>query len=315
MKSDNYITLLFNRKDMSKVIFTVIVIFIGAFSNEIFAQKVVNVWDGPAPGSEEWTQIETKVKTSYGEIIQNVVEPTLTVSLPEKSIQTGTAVIVCPGGGFRSLSWDSEGLDVAKWLNSHGIAAFILKYRILDTTPASVQMDKSPTTAPKVFTSTDQVIYANVNPSPDNKRLTEVIEFAVEDARRAFKIVSENAASWNIHPDKIGFLGFSAGGGVAIGASLNHSIVPGFIATAYGPALTDVMDPQNLPPLFMAVASDHPNVAIGCMALYNVWKKAGNSAELHLYGKGAGPFGMGNSGLPSDDWKEQFLRWLKSEGF
>lgn len=137
----------------------------------------------------------------------------------------------------------------------------------------------------------------------------------IDDAMKAIYIVRTNAQKWYIDPRKIESLGFSADGGIAIGATVRDITSSDFIATAYGPALTKVEILKNMQPLFMAVASSHPNVSVDCVALYNEWKKAGNSVELHLYEKGNKPFGMGNDGLPSDEWKDQFYEWLTAEGF
>src|SRR5436190_2139043 len=97
-------------------------------------QPVIPIWPGVAPGSERWTQKEVEgAGSAMGYVVRNVVRPTLTAYLPDRSKATGTAVIVCPGGGFRFLSWKSEGTEVAEWLRDHGVAAFVLKYRLVDT--------------------------------------------------------------------------------------------------------------------------------------------------------------------------------------
>src|ERR1043166_6573978 len=97
-------------------------------------QMVLPIWPGAAPGSETWTQKEVTYQNPQKEaMVRNVVRPTLTAFLPERSKANGTAVIVCPGGGFRFLSWQTEGTEVARWLADHGVAAFVLKYRLVDT--------------------------------------------------------------------------------------------------------------------------------------------------------------------------------------
>ena len=301
---------------MTSIKLIILVVLFGVSIIHNYAQdNVIRLWEGIAPGSENWTQTEKTVDTPNGEIIQNVVDPTLTVYVPDREIQTGTAVIICPGGGFRSLSWKSEGIGAAEWLNSKGITAFILKYRTMDTRKPVEQPRNNRKRKIKSFNSPDEVKHANVNPSPENKELVLTINLAVDDALRAIELVRSNAEEWDIDPEKIGFLGFSAGGGVAIGATVRNFSAPDFVATAYGPALTDVVNIEGAPPLFMAVASYHPNVSTGCVALFNEWKTAGNQVELHLYSKGNGPFGMGNNGLPSDDWKNHFHKWLIAEGF
>ena len=297
----------------------IVLCFLGLILSNCYSQnEVINLWEGKAPGSENWTQTEEISDSPSGRFIQNVVEPTITAFIPEKNNQTGTAVIVCPGGGFRTLSWDGEGVGVAKWLNDKGITAFVLKYRIVDTSIRnSNQNNGGGSMQMKIFNAPSEIVNANTNPSPENQELNKVIDLAIDDGQKAIRIIRTNAEKWNIDPQKIGLLGFSAGGGVAIGTALrdDRDAYPNFIATAYGPALFDVFVPENAPPLFMAVASNHRNVAPGCIALYNVWKKAGKSAELHLYAKGSGPFGIEKKGIPSDNWIDRFYEWLKAEGF
>jgi hypothetical protein len=276
-------------------------------------ETVIRLWEDKAPGSENWLQVEKRFNTNGGLVIQNVVDPTMSVFIPDKENRTDVAVIVCPGGGFRSLSWDSEGVRVAKWLNSKGITAFVLKYRIMNTDKQEPKPSDGQKAIIKSFNSLSDVVNANVNPSPDNQELKSVIDMAVSDAKRAFLMVKQDSVKWGIDPKKLGYLGFSAGGGVAIGVSIDSNCRPGFVATAYGPALTDIVEPRNAPPLFMAVASDHKNVAVGCLALYLTWKSVGNSAELHLFGKGKYPFGINKNNMPSDEWPEMFYRWLISE--
>ena len=110
-------------------------------------QQVIPVWPGTAPGSETWTQKEETTTlppmAAGGPLIRNVTQPTLTIFLADLSLANGTAVVVCPGGGFHFLSWESEGTEVAKWLSAHGIAAFVLKYRLVDTGPTADDFRKA----------------------------------------------------------------------------------------------------------------------------------------------------------------------------
>lgn len=278
------------------------------------AQEIVPLWKGKAPGSETWDhQEKTTSFPGGGSIVQNVVDPTITVYLPDPSIANGAAVVVCPGGAFRMLSLDGEGKDVANWLTEQGFAAFVLKYRLYKTGDSKgMGMPQRPISEIKL-----SLKYANANPAPDNHELNNVIRLTILDGQQAVRLVRRNAKKWNIDPSKIGIMGFSAGGGVAVGTALSDDPEgrPDFVVSLYGPSMFDVHVPANAPTLFIAVAADHKPVSMGCVALYKVWNEAGRSAELHVFSKGTGPFGIKKQGLPSDNWPDLFLKWVKCEGF
>jgi dienelactone hydrolase len=275
-----------------------------------YAQEVIRLWEGKAPGSEQWTHQEVITSSANGiATIRDVVDPSMTAYLPDSSTSNGIAVIVCPGGAFRALSWESEGVAVARRLNKHGIAAFVLKYRLLKTGQGRMSFSM-----PGIGTKL-QIKNANANPDPNNEELNNVIKLAISDGQQAIRLVRQNAKKWNINPSKIGIMGFSAGGGVVVGTALLNDPAgyPDFLVSLYGPSQFDVTVPANAPPLFIAVAANHKPVSMGCVALYTVWNEAGKPAELHVYSKGS--FGLGGKGLPSDAWFDRFLEWLKAEGF
>jgi acetyl esterase/lipase len=275
----------------------------------------LHLWPGKAPGSEAWSLPETVTTSPAGErIVTNVSEPTLTVYLPEPSHATGAAVVVAPGGALRLLAIDSEGVKVAEWLNGLGIAAFVLKYRTL-------QMPQSPgpPPAPPAGASPRKELdirKANANPAPDDAGLTEVLRMGIADAQQALRLVRRNAQSWHVDPARVGIMGFSAGGGVAVGAALaaRSDASPDFLASLYGPSLMDVDVPEHAPPLFIAVGSTHFNVTNGCLALFAAWRAAGKPAEIHVYDQVSGGFGMTKRGLPVDGWTERFREWLTARG-
>lgn len=288
------------------------------------AQQVIRLYEGKAPGSPD-TKIEEKVTYSpSGEImgISNVVDPSITVYLPDPEIATGTAVVLCPGGGMRSLGWNNDVIKMVKFLNGKGIAAIGLKYRLWNGTPPSAAPGNN-NQKPMGFsfninvTEFGKLKLANANPS-NSLESTEAVYRSAADAQEAVRIIRRRAPEWKINPDKIGFLGFSAGGGVAIAAvihSTDKESMPDFIATAYGPSLIDVIVPANAPPMFICTNAEHVNVAAGCMALFLEWKKAGIPAELHIYGTGKGGFGIDKQGISSDTWSESLLQWLSAKGF
>ena len=265
------------------------------------------------------------VKTNdIGEVVnyEKVTDPTLTISLPDADKANGTAVIICPGGALISLSWQSEFQDIARWLNARGIAAIGLKYRLRNGFP---DMSKVDTTKgmPRRITVTEfaEIKNANANPSVLKGGDPE-IDNALNDALKAMEIVKAHAKEWGIDESKIGFMGYSAGGGVAVNATVKAcpELMPAFLCSLYGPALDDVVVPKNAPKLFIGVHADHPSVAAGCLALFMEWKKAGVDAELHIYGDktgglfgGAGP--QADKNTPNGAWQEAFYSWLVANGF
>lgn len=287
-------------------IFLIVFLMLG-INASTSAQETIHLWEGKAPGSENWDYQE-KVSSfpGGGSVVQNVVDPTITVYLPDPSSANGAAVIVCPAGAFRMLSLDGA---IAEWLNKQGFAAFILKYRLYN--PGNKKM--APMDPSKIKLSLE---YANANPAPDNHELNNVIRLATNDGQQAIRLVRRNAEKWNIDTSKIGIMGLSAGGGVAVGTALldDPEGYPDFIVSLYGPSMVDVHVPANAPPLFIAVAANHKPVSLGCVALYSVWNEAGKSAELHVFSKGRGGFGIKKQGLPSDAWPDLFLKWIKGEG-
>lgn len=291
------------------------------------AQEEIPLWPGKAPGTESWTMPETVTKTPRGRSISNVSQPTLTAYLPEKSKATGTAVVFAPGGGLRGLGIDDA---LVGWLRDHGIATFVLKYRVLQAPPRPMRPPPPPSDGaarpagprgigggqPEIPLQT-LLKTANANPVPDDEKMTEVLHMAVADAQQALRLVRKNAARWNVKPDKVGFLGISAGGGVAVGTAMAEAgdAYPNFIISLFGPSLQDINVPEHAPPLFMAVTQDHWNVTNGLLALFVKWKEAGKPAELHVYDKLSGRIGMETTNTPVDSWRDRAMDWLKAHGF
>ncbi|MBO0938253.1 alpha/beta hydrolase [Fibrella sp. HMF5335] len=273
------------------------------------AQRVISLYDGKAPGSESWTwqEAENTKNLFQTRVIYNVSTPTLTAYLPDPATATGTAVVVAPGGGFHTLSIDSEGIDVAKWLNSKGVAAFVLKYRLihsLTTDPVAELMGKM----------------------GDSKKLdaenAPVVPLAITDGKRAMEYVRSHAAEFGLRPDRIGLMGFSAGGTVTMGVGFDYTPAnrPDFLAPIYPylgtGAIARQVVPADAPPLFVCAATDDQlKLAPHSAKLYTDWIAAGKPAELHMYAKGGHGFGMRRQKLPSDSWIERFGEWLASSGF
>ena len=276
----------------------------------------IRLWPGKAPGSESWSVPESVTTSPAGDrTISNVSDPTLTVFLPDPARTTGTAIVVAPGGALRVLGFDNEGVKVAEWLNSKGIAAFVLKYRTLQSAPAGgtggggAPPGARGTAGPRREL---EIRNANANPEPDDPALAEVVRMGVTDAQQALKLVRRNADAWHVDPTRVGIMGFSAGGGIAIGAALaeRSDASPDFLISLYGPSLMDVNVPAHAPPLFIAVGATHFNVTNGCLALFAAWKAAGKPAEIHVYDQVSAGFGMSKRGLPVDAWIDRLHEWL-----
>lgn len=272
----------------------------------------LRLWPGKAPGSENWTIPESITDRGGNRVATNVSDPTLTVYLPDAAKANGAAIVVAPGGALQALSLDSEGGRVAEWLNSKGIAAFVLKYRLRQQQSAQNNVGGPPPGggAPRQELT---ILKGNANPAPGDAVLDEVLRMGVADAQQALRLVRRNADQWHVDPKRVGMMGFSAGGGVSVGTVVANA--PGasadFLISVYGPSLQDVNVPDNAPPLFVAVGSNHFNVTNGCLALFAEWKKAGKPAEIHVYDQVTAGFAMQKRGLPVDTWPDRLLEWMQ----
>jgi acetyl esterase/lipase len=279
-----------------------------------FSQKVVRLFEGKAPGSEDWnySEIEYVNPMNKGLMVRNVVDPTLEVYKPDKAVASGTSVIVCPGGGNVWLSYSSEGTDVAKWLAAKGITAFVLKYRLNHTPEDEAEFAKfTQDFFRRILTPAKEGEASKAPvPLPSEKYL------GGEDGIRAVEYVREHSAEFGIDPKKVGIMGFSAGAGLTMHVIINSSPdkQPDFAAPVYGGWLGDSKIPEDAPPLFILAAADDP-ISNGCPDLYKAWRAAGKSAELHIYSKGGHGFGMSQRGMPVDTWIERLYDWIKASGF
>ena len=276
-------------------------------------QHTQRLYPRTAVGSEDWTQDEfVQTNPDGGKSYFNVRDPELTAYLPDSEKANGTAIILLPGGALRMLAVGREAKNMIKLFNSRGIAVFVLKYRILQQTPEpertvapTGERPPGPVKFPKL-----EIRNANANPEPKNEALNTVLKLAIADAQAALRIVRGNAEEWRIDPARIGVIGSSAGGGVAMGTVIaNESgAAPDFVGLLYGPSLMDVIVPNDAPPLFMATESNHGPVTDGLLALFSMWKDAGKSTEIHV-------FEVPNFGMPVSLWGDRFLQWMKEQGF
>lgn len=269
----------------------------------VHAQQSIKLYEGKAPGSENWQWTEGELKQNqFGTAITfNVVEPELFIYLPPKEKRTGTSIVIAPGGAFHILSMDSEGHDVAKWLNERGIAAFVIKYRLARTIGNDPIKELMPLMAD--FKKLDSIN-------------APIVEFATTDGITTMQYVKSHAKDWGLNPEKIGFMGFSAGGTLTMSVLLSapQEWKPNFVAPIYlyGPAVIGNQMPKNQTPMFIGVASDDQLKFVPhSIELYNKWMSSNNPVEMHIYEKGGHGFGMRKQNTSSDHWTSDFENWLK----
>jgi len=266
-----------------------------------FAQQpVVELWPNGAPGSEGKTAPETvRISPQGDHVVSSVNRPSITVYLPAADKASGAAVLVIPGGGHSEIWIDHEGYRVAAWLSDHGVAAFVLKYRLAH--------------------------------APGSTYTIEGTE--LQDTQRAIRLIRSRAAEWGVDPNRIGVIGFSAGGQLAALASTRYdsgneaapdpidrqSSKPAFQGLIY-PGLPDTPPlalTKDTPPAFLACgADDRPNISEGVPQLYLAMKHAGVPAELHVFAGVGHGFGIRSTNTGNvTTWPDLFYGWLGTSGF
>ncbi len=256
----------------------------------LHAQELIHLWEDGAPGFEDRKDIPERAKDWW---IKDIHNPSITVFLPPADIATGAAVLIAPGGGHKELVFNAEGVEAAEFFNSIGVAAFALKYRLC-------REPNSPY---------DLAIHPQ------------------EDGQRAMRLIRSRASEWGIDPDRLGMIGFSAGGEVL-------SLVT-FSETAGNPQAKDPVErmnakpdfniyiypgavgiPEHLPkdtaPTFMLTANDDLGAARNIQMLYNKLRAAGVPLELHIYQSGGHAFNMGNRSerISFQDWPNRITHWM-----
>ena len=277
--------------------------------------QVIELWPGTPPdepgtigaeyerSSPALTHDKVEV-TDSTRMITNVTKPTISIYRPDPKIDTGTSMLICPGGGYWDLYWELEGEEVARWLTSHGITGIILKYRV----PRRPQEDK-----------------------------TQPAHRPLQDAQRAMSLVRSRAKEWGLNSERIGMIGFSAGGHLAIATATHFeertyaaidevdqvSSRPDFAIAAY-PGYLKAKDKFELsselkvspktPPVFLAHGSQDPiSPPSHSVVLYLALQQAGVPVELHLYASTTHDFGVRSASRPYTHWTEACLRWLEDQ--
>lgn len=268
--------------------------------------QTFNIWPGTPPGEKENAYGPEHVlpdRPRPFDQITNVTVPTLSVFLPKPEKNTGTGILVIPGGGLERLAIEHEGYEIAEWLNNQGIAVFMLKYRV---------------------------------PFRDPQQRWKV---GVQDAQRAMGIIRSRAAEWKINPGALGTIGFSAGGEINVMLSVYHaeprqyepidaadkfSTRPDFTIPIYGGGFADMRENKlredvasrinkSTPPMFIAHAFD--DSALSSIILMNALKRANVASELHIFAAGGHGFGIRGTGLPVGAWGDLCLNWLRWQGY
>jgi acetyl esterase/lipase len=278
---------------------------------------VLAVWPGTVPGDygtigPERVRAPSEAPTKTAKWITGVTKPTITVFRPTVDKNTGAAILICPGGGYWNLAWDLEGEEVAGWLNTVGVTAFVLKYRV-------PRRPNEPERLPA--------------PGP------------LLDAQRAVSLVRSRAGDWGIDPNRIGILGFSAGGHLAVATATHFdqrayepvdeidriSCRPDFAVAVYPGYLIEqqpagveinkdalapyIRIPKEPPPIFLVHASDDTVAgAENSAMMYLALKQANVPAELHIYAQGGHGFGVRKSSLPCSSWTDRCVAWLQNQG-
>lgn len=302
-------------------LWSTLIVFVGLLlicrANAAEAPLVLPIWPAAVPADDgtigpERVRAPSEAPTKDAKWITNVTKPTVTVFHPTKDKNTGTAIVVCPGGGYWNLAWDLEGEEVAAWLNTVGVTAIVLKYRV---PRRAGQPERLPAPGPLL------------------------------DTQRAVSLVRTRAAEWGIATNRIGILGFSAGGHLAVATATHFdqrgyepidemdktSCRPDFAVAVYPgyfieqqPAGVETNKsvlapymriPAATPPIFLVHASDDSVAgAENSVVMYRALKEANVPAELHVYAQGGHGFGVRKSNLPCSTWTDRCVAWLQNQG-
>jgi len=307
-----------------KTPFCVFILLTILFTGPVVAQQdSLNLWPGPVPYDlpGEEPEIVTFGKNPVTYLVRNVQKPTLKVFLPPQGKANGTSVIICPGGGYWLLASGHEGDDFARWFNSFGVTAFVLKYRL----PNEKLVD------------------------PANKAIVPLL-----DAQQAIRLVRRRASEWQLRPDRIGIMGFSAGGHLAstAGTHFDHavggvtdttSVRPDFMLLIY-PVITfrdnythagsrdnllgkdpsaekidwysnELRVTARTPPTFLLHTADDPIKVQNSVNFFLALKKHNVPAEMHIYEKGGHGYGLATGQIPLGTWPDRLRAWLAAHGW
>jgi acetyl esterase/lipase len=274
----------------------VVALTLGTIPSAAYADEpeVVPLWPNGAPGFEARRNEPEQAKDYW---VRNIHNPSITVFLPPKEKATGAAVVICPGGGHRLLVFNAEGVEAARYLNSIGVAAFALKYRLGREQGSPYKIEKH----------------------------------AREDGMRAMRLVRSRAKEWNIDPARVGIMGFSAGGEVASMVAFDPgegdpkaadpvdrlSSRPDFLVMIYpGPLGIPEVIPPTAPPAFLLVANDDRGAARVIAGLFQKYRDARRPVEAHIFARGGHAFNMGTRSRLATlkGWPQRLVDWMSDNG-
>lgn len=259
-------------------------------ASSLLAQQVIPLRPNskPDPGTPAEKIEERGTNGVVDRSISAVSEPTVTVYLAPKSLATGTAIVICPGGGYQHLAIDKEGHDIARWLTTIGITGVVLKYRL----PGQANMRAS---------------------LGDLQQAAQAARVAIEDAQDAMVLVRAQARQWNLKPHSVGMMGFSAGGHLAamLGMIAPDEARPDFLVLGY-PAIPKTLNvTAKTPPTFLVHADDDRLAPKdNSVRFYEALKEAKVPAELHVYATGGHGFGIRKTDKTSAAWPQALVAWL-----
>ena len=265
-------------------------------------QKGISLGTGVVPGAngpEMWFGRPGDMS------VRNTNEASVVPVLPDPAKATGTAMVVAPGGGFMTLAWDHEGMEVARLLADNGIAAFVLKYRV----------DPTPRDWPS-FGKFMQSRMTNWIGKPGEGLRIVTPPYAIADGIAALKLVRARATQWHVDPAKVGMIGFSAGARTTLRVTLDAAPAdrPAFSVLLY-PPMEKVAVPADAPPAFVAMATDDPLSGRAGYGLIESWIAARRPIEFHSYQRSGHGFGLGKEGTTTEGWTEGLFRWINFNGF
>lgn len=271
--------------------------------------REIPLYTASAPSSERWTWTERTFTTPRGNIVvQNVVRPVLQFYPADPAKAAGTAVIVAPGGGFTNLMIAYEGVEIAQRLNAMGVDAFILKYRLVYVDPAvdPLPPGTKPTPAPPLRDAQGWIL---AGPQQGQN----ILDLAAADGRQAVRWLRSHATEFGLSSQRIGIIGFSAGGYLALTLVAGPAPSrPDFAAVIYGAGPRPPTPAPDAPPLFIAVAADDSGAA-DSIALFSAWRRADRPAELHVFQTGG--HGFRNFGGGADHFMDRLEEWLRVNGW
>jgi acetyl esterase/lipase len=248
-------------------------------------------------------------------IVWNVGRGALLPFLPNPRRATGAAMIVLPGGSFTGLAIDQEGIEVAHWLNRRGIAAFVLKYRVMPMPRTWAEFVAASSKLPRSnwIKSGDDIL--RVSNDPERSR---AVQAAQDDGIEAMMIIRRRASEWHISPKRIGIIGFSAGAVTAIKVALNAPAAarPDLLVSAYGALIEGQRAGSTPPPAFFVAAADDAVCPMGAsLTSFKIFQTAGAASEIHIFQDGGHGFGVMHQGKSSDRWVDDLDAWLRLRGF